>query len=157
MFGLPAIQIIKLLPAFLISSASAVLSIYFEQPLFVLLPFVFLLVPLIYNRPHLLFFILISLLPLSTEFQFNESLGTDLPDEFLMIILTAFFILLVVYKPDAVPSDIYRHPLFLLVVLHICWIVICTFFSYDPVLSVKYLLAKLWYVIPFVLLTCMFV
>lgn len=104
-----------------------------------------------------LFFGLIAFLPLSTEYQFNQALGTDFPDEFIMILLTGIFILLIAYRPALINTFVYRHPLFILLLAHLAWIVIATVFSDQPVLSVKYLLAKTWYVIPFVLLPQLFV
>lgn len=38
-----------------------------------------------------IFFLLIASLPFSTEYQFSSSLGTDLPDEPLMLVTTGLF------------------------------------------------------------------
>jgi O-antigen ligase len=95
---------------------------------------------------------MIFLLPLSTELNVTDSLGLDFPDEPLLMLLTGFFFVKWMYKPQIFPISLLKSFTFLLILLHLFWIVITCFFSVDTWLSTKYFLAKIWYVIPFVLL-----
>jgi O-antigen ligase len=92
------------------------------------------------------------MLPLSTELQVTESLGLDFPDEPLLMLLTGFCLVKWIYKPADFPVSVLKSPVFMLIVLQVCWTVVTCFFSMNPLLSVKFLLAKSWYIIPFVLL-----
>jgi len=85
-------------------------------------------------------------LPLSVEFSFSERLGTDLPDEPLMIIVTFLSLCYMIYQGRSVASAIWQHPLFLCFLGWLCWMIVATLFSTTPELSVKFLLAKSWYV-----------
>ncbi len=137
--------------------ASIVIGIITEEKIFYIIPFLLLLAPLFPEHPQYLFLFLIVSLPLSTEVQVTDSLGTDLPDEFIMIAITGLFFLLIAYKKSLLDTAFYKHPLIFLLFLHLLWIGVCCIFSEQPLLSVKYLLAKTWYVIPFVFCTRIFI
>jgi len=104
------------------------------------------------NKTATLFWLMIMALPLSTELAITSTLGLDFPDEPLLILLTGLFFLKIVYKPKLLPQQMVQQPLFLLLVLHLLWIVVSCVYSTNSVISFKYLAAKLWYVIPFVIL-----
>ena len=124
-----------------------------------ILPFFWLLAPLAFDalvhKTSSLFYLLLFFLPLSTEFNFTPSLGLDLPDELLLISLTAIVFLLIIYKPSVFPLPVLKHPLFFILMLHIFWIFISCLVSTSPLLSLKFLAAKIWYVVPFVLIPLM--
>jgi hypothetical protein len=84
-------------------------------------------------------------LSLSVAFSFSDRLGTDLPDEPLMIgvSLLAFFHL--VYHRRAISLQLILHPLMLLFLLWLGWMTISAGFSTTPWLSLKFMLAKGWY------------
>jgi len=106
--------------------------------------------------PKTFYFLLIATIPLSTEWQISSSLGTDFPDELLMWGLTLIIVLLL-FKMKKLPLSKVQQPITLLLGASLCWTVISTLFSTHPILSVKYLLAKIWYIIPFCVGTLMFV
>jgi O-antigen ligase len=95
------------------------------------------------------FYLLLFCIPLSTEFLFPNGFGTDLPTEPLMIGLMGIFIVQLVHRPQLIERDFFRHPISFLLLLHLAWILLTTFWSDNLLVSVKYLLAKLWYVIVF--------
>jgi O-antigen ligase len=95
---------------------------------------------------------MIVMLPLSTEMNIPPSLGIDFPDELLLMLLTGIFILKWIHQPSLFPSVLLTQPLFLILLVHLVWIAICCIFSVDPILSIKFLLAKSWYIIPLVIL-----
>src|SRR5439155_16511752 len=95
------------------------------------------------------FFVLVFSLPWSVEYNFNSSLGTDLPAEPLMWCVAALFIAHFFFKPS-VMLRAWQHPLIFLLLIYFGWIVITVPFSSDWLLSLKFLLAKGWYIIAFV-------
>jgi len=135
---------------------SFIISIIFSSPLFLIIPFVWIIIPFIFHYAVTftgqLFWLMITVLPVSTELNLSPSLGLDFPDEILLMLLTGVFIIKLIHQPSLFPPALIRHPLFLILILHLVWIMITCFFSVDPLLAVKYFLAKTWYVIPFVVL-----
>lgn len=98
-----------------------------------------------------LYFALLFAIPLSTEFSVTGTLSTDLPDEPMMLILSGSLIVLMLVKKSVLPFQVKKSSLFLLVLLQLMWMMITVFFSYETLLSVKYVLAKTWFIIAFVL------
>lgn len=96
-----------------------------------------------------LFFLLFALIPFSTEVELPGGFGTDLPTEPLILLLTGIYILYVLRRGKDMNSDFLRHPLTLILLLHVGWIAITTLTSGMFVVSLKFLLAKLWYLVTF--------
>ena len=119
-------------------------------------PFLWVLFPKVVNffiqHTEYLFWLLLCFIPLSTEWQVTPSLGLDFPDEVLLMILTGIIIVRLLYQPQWFPLSVAKHPLWLVLIIYLFWIIITCIFSAEPILSVKYLLAKTWYILPFVLL-----
>lgn len=132
------------------------LSLFFGNWLIAVVPFFLLIIPAIIQHPVWLLYFLLATLPLSTEYHFTDTLGTDFPDEFLMILVTGLFILQMAANPALIRKKQFNHSLFVLLVLHFLWMILCTVYSMNILLSVKYLLAKSWYIISFVLLPLLF-
>ena len=127
------------------------LSLCFDNWLIATAPFLILVIPFVLRQPVLLLFLLLATLPLSTEYKFTDTLGTDFPDEFLMITLTGIFVLQLTADPALLKKNQVNHGLFALLLVHFIWMVIATIYSENILLSVKYLLAKSWYIVSFVL------
>jgi len=136
--------------------SALILSVWTNQFWWMLIPFIWLLFPVCYgiaiNATELLFWIMLCMLPLSTELEVTDSLGLDFPDEPLQMLLTGAFILSIIKNPRFFPRSCLKSNLFFIVIIHMCWLVVCCFFSTNPILSIKFLLARTWYIIPFVLL-----
>lgn len=105
---------------------------------------------------RIVFLLLLFSLPFSIEYQFSETLGTDFPDEFLMIFVTGLVICQMVYKPEIVDRAVCRHPLMVLLFIGILWAIVSSLFSTQPLFSLKYLLAKGWYIGAFVIAPLIF-
>ena len=133
-------------------------GIAWELPLLLVVPFVLLAV-LFFLKIELkdLFWLLVFSLPLSTELSVSGSLSTDFPDEGLMLLLTASLFAFFLLKPALFPIQALKSSLFLVVIVQLLWMLIALFFSQNPLLSVKYILAKVWYIVPFVLGTLVFI
>lgn len=136
--------------------AGGLLSLQLQQPQWMMLPFVWLFIqPLTHffiHKTSCLFWALLILLPLSTELSISNSLSTDFPDEPILWLLTIAVIARLLQQPYQFYHSV-QSPVVLLIVLCIGWTSFTIIFSTEPLLSVKFLLAKIWYIVPFVLLT----
>ncbi|HEX4877483.1 MAG TPA: O-antigen ligase family protein [Chitinophagaceae bacterium] len=126
-------------------------SVYTGNYLIAIAPFLFLLLCAGWQYKELIFFLLLVSLPFSMEFNFSSGLGTDLPDEPLMLLASFLFLAYWICKPGAISKKDLQHPLLLLLLLLILWTIVTVAFSSDKIISFKYLLAKSWYVGAFVL------
>ncbi len=124
-------------------------AVYFETPLLLLIPLVSLGAFYLVQHPAVLFYLLIFSIPWSAEFNFTESLGSDLPDEPLMLLTAFCSIGLFVYQWKKVMGGKW-HLLTLLLLLQIAWLLITVILSTHFILSAKYFLAKGWYLLAFV-------
>ncbi|MEZ4987541.1 MAG: O-antigen ligase family protein [Saprospiraceae bacterium] len=102
---------------------------------------------------RLLYWLLIICIPFSTEVNLPGGFGTDLPTEPLMVGLMVLALILWLSRVKQMSFDFIRHPLTLLLLLHIGWLVATTITSALLLVSVKFLLAKIWYVVTFFFLT----
>jgi O-antigen ligase len=96
-----------------------------------------------------IFFLLLFLLPLSTEVEIG-SFGTDLPTEPLMVALLFIFIVFAAAKPHFIPWRFVKHPIVLTLLTHLLWMAFIIMHSENKVVSFKFLLAKTWYIVTFV-------
>lgn len=128
--------------------------IFSHSMYFLVVPFIWLLLPLAFDfcvrRTADLFWLLILALPLSTELNITSSLGIDFPDEILMMLLTGLVLLKTMHQSNWFPSNLKREPLFLLLCCIMCWTLVSACFADNPLLSFKFFLARIWFIIPFV-------
>jgi O-antigen ligase len=136
-----------------ISLSSVLLAFQFDTTFLMALPALLLVVFFTILNYKGLYFVLMAMLPCSIEYYFPNGLATDLPTEPLMAGLMMVTIALILFKKNVLPKGFMSHPLILLLLLHLFWIFICALNSEIPVYSFKIFLAKLWYFIPFTLLT----
>lgn len=95
------------------------------------------------------FFLLALCLPISSEVDLVGGFGTDLPSEPLMVGLMMIFLLYSLKNGDRLSANFMKHPLTILIFLHLGWIVLTTITSNLFFVSLKFLLAKTWYLIVF--------
>ncbi len=126
-------------------------GIYTENYTLGILPFVLLFTTLTILNFRLVFFILLLTIPVSVE-TYIGSFGTDLPSEPILILLTGSILLYFLLKPEELNTKSFRHPIVIVLLMMYGWSIFVTFFSTDVILSVKYLLAKSWYLCGFFLL-----
>lgn len=130
---------------------STAIAAYTGQPLLVFIAPALVLVAGMIQHPHYLFYALLAVIPWSVEYRFSPVLATDLPDEPLMLVASFAALALFIYKKKAEGFK-ELHPLLFLIMLQFGWSVITVALSTDRVVSVKYLLAKTWYLLAFVAL-----
>lgn len=95
------------------------------------------------------YYLLFALIPFSVEVVFPNGLGTDLPTEPVMILLSGLFVLVLLQNPRTLSIPFFRHPITILLLLHLLWILYTTVTSQHPMTSVKFFLAKSWYILAF--------
>ncbi|QIX62931.1 O-antigen ligase family protein [Hymenobacter sp. BT18] len=100
---------------------------------------------------RLVFYLFLFTLGFAHEFQLPGGLAMDVPSEPLMLVLMACVALALLFRQQELTTREWQHPLLALLLLQLLWAGASTLTSVDTVKSVKFLLAKLWYLIPFVL------
>ncbi len=113
------------------------------------LPAFFLLIYLTIVDFRKVFFLLIASIPLSTEIMLPNGFGTDLPSEPLIVGLMLVFLVYMAQPGKRMDIRFLLHPITLLLVVHVGWIYLTTFTSSLWVVSLKFALAKTWYVVVF--------
>ena len=96
-----------------------------------------------------LFFILLGLLPLSTEVSLPGGFATDFPSELFMVALMFFYLAYALKNFKAIHSDFLKHPITLLLLLHLGWTFASSILSDLFYVSLKFSLARVWYVVVF--------
>ena len=103
------------------------------------------------------YYLLFFLLPFSQEISLFGGLSMDVPSEPLMLVLTACVGGSLMLGVGRLPRHEWRHPLLVVLALMFLWTALDTAFSVATFKSVKYLLAKVWYIAPFLLGTLLIV
>jgi O-antigen ligase len=99
------------------------------------------------------YYVLLFALAFSREIGLPGGLSMDVPSEPLMLTLLGCFGVSVLLGKTHVPARFWAHPLVIIMALALLWSMVSTVFSVDTIKSVKYLLAKTWYIVPFVFVT----
>ncbi|HEY6502715.1 MAG TPA: O-antigen ligase family protein [Chitinophagaceae bacterium] len=126
-------------------------AVWLEAWYFIAIPFAGLFFYAGWQHSNAVFFLLLLSLPFSAELQVTSSLGTDFPDELLMLFTSGLFFCYWLYSPKTLPRATIQHPLIVLLVISFGWSIVSAAFSAYPVISLKFLLAKCWYFGAFVL------
>ena len=93
-----------------------------------------------------LFWLLLVMIPVSTNIILPGGFGTDLPTEPLAIGLTGLLVLHAAKHWPEYEKKRFGHPIAWLLYAHIGWILFATLYSEGFLVSLKFSLAKLWYV-----------
>lgn len=115
-------------------------------------PFVILILMFLVAYFKQAYFLLIALLPFSTEYELGN-FGTDLPTEPLMVMLMFFTFLYIIAHPQQFSKQFILHPIIVFLLAHVTWIAVAAVFSQIFLVSFKFLLAKIWYITVFTFLT----
>ncbi len=104
-------------------------------------------------RYDVFYYLVIALIPFSVEILFTGGIGTDLPTEPLMILLSVIFVVFAIYNSKFIKDKILFHPLTWILILHMAWLCLTMILSQNLMVSLKFLLAKSWYITAFFLMT----
>ncbi|MCP4551070.1 MAG: O-antigen ligase family protein, partial [Bacteroidetes bacterium] len=120
-----------------------------------LIPIFIIIVSLYLLSSDAILLLITALTPLSISFEVADTgLLLSLPTEILLIGITVLFILKFVYD-NSYDKRILMHPISILVGLSLLWMLICSITSETPVVSFKYLISRMWFVIPFYFMAVM--
>ena len=121
-----------------------------EQYWFSIVPFALLILMLAFVATDKLMWFIVFTTPLSLNLEELEfgGIGMFLPTEPLLFgVMLIFFIKLLFDKKY--DKDVLKHPLTFVIILNLSWIIITTLTSTMVVVSLKFLLARMWFVISF--------
>jgi O-antigen ligase len=123
--------------------------IYAEMLYFMAIPFALVIVALALFRLDWLLFLIIFTVPISlTIDDVGGGFGLTLPTDPLLFGAMLVFSLKSLHSGDY-DFRILKHPITLSIISVLLWMVFATFFSRLPMVSVKFFIAKLWFIIPF--------
>lgn len=99
-------------------------------------------------RLDVVLLLIVALTPVAINIvQFELGAGISIPTEPLLFGVLVIFLLKLFYHNDFDPK-IWKHPLSVLVLVQLGWMLITSITSDIPLVSFKYLLSRLWFVVP---------
>lgn len=127
------------------------LALYLSQhdPAWLLImPATILLLVSVYSGQWI-FLLLLCTLPFSFEYHFSNGWSTDIPAEFLMLWTGVLSLFILASKTGTRTQPFRIHPLVMILLAWMAWILLTVAFSTEPLFSLKYLAAKTWYIAAF--------
>ena len=111
------------------------------------IPFVFTLIFMAFFKLKQLMWFIVVMTPLSINLEDLElgGIGMYLPTEPLMFGVMILFFLKLIHKP-VIEKRVLLHPVSLAIIFNLIWLLITSVTSEMPVVSFKFLLARLWFV-----------
>lgn len=89
------------------------------------------------------------LTPLSiTLSNYDAQLGLSLPTEPMMVAVLGLYFFKIVFQQNY-DLKVLKHPVTLSILFYLIWLFITSITSEIPLVSIKFLLAKLWFIVPF--------
>lgn len=125
---------------------------YFEFYYFNIIPAAVLIIFLaLFSLDKLILFV-VFLTPLAINLQHLEGgLGLSLPTEPIIFGIMLIFILKQFHQ-STIDKDVMRHPITIAIIINLIWIFITCITSDMPIISFKFLVSRLWFVIVFYLI-----
>lgn len=122
---------------------------FYAVPWLLSLPLLLIGCLLLVQHPAALFYALLFFIPWSVEVNITNSLGTDLPDEPLMLLLSFAALALLLFRRGKSRLPLQFQPILLLLFAGFAWAGVTVLLSTHVVLSLKYFVAKSWYLLAF--------
>lgn len=117
---------------------------------FSFLPFVLLLGFMMIYKLDKLLLLIAFLTPLTFEIQdATLNVGMALPTEPVMFLIMLLFFVKIIHDRNLFDAEILRHPVTIAILINLVWIFITTITSTIPLVSAKFLTARLWFVVSF--------
>lgn len=120
-----------------------------EYYILLFLPALFFIALGFFFQPDLFFYLLAFVTPLSINPADAElgKLSVSIPSEPIAIILVGLFFLMLL-TTDKVDKKFLAHPVSIIIYIYFIWLVICCTTSEDKLVSVKFVTAKIWFIVP---------
>ena len=109
------------------------------------LPFIYLLL----YKLHILVFITILVIPLSVRLKLGGGADVSFPAEIMTGMIAVFYIIYRLLSTARQNDKIFRHPLTILILLDIIWLIISALLSEMPVISLKRIVVRFAFMIVF--------
>lgn len=117
------------------------------------IPFGFLFIMTMGLNWKLAYWLLLFSIPASVQLEFmSDTLSTSLPDEPIMWLFFLLFIFMWARQPNMIPRWWWSNPIIVLLLLQYLWMIVAVLYSHEPLLSVKWMAAKSWYLVCFLIL-----
>jgi len=133
----------------LLSLMFGTVGVLMEEPLLAIIPLGLVLGTIGIYKFKVLYMYMFFLLPFTVEIYLPNGLGIDLPTEPLLILFTAIFLFIALVNTERISAKYIVHPISLLLIAHLFWIAFSTMYSTHFIVSIKFFIAKFWYLIPF--------
>jgi O-antigen ligase len=104
----------------------------------------------------LAYWLLIASIPFAIEYALMDdgSLSTTIPDEPMMWLFVLIFAVMYIRKPTILPEWFWRNRLVLIMVLQYLWTIVAVIYSKETTISIKFLAAKTWFLVSFIVIPC---
>jgi O-antigen ligase len=126
--------------------------IEYEYYAYAFIPIVLLALLIYYYKLDKVLYLITLLTPLSINMLVNENTVMTLPTEPLLILFTLAFALKTLID-ESYDFRILKHPITLAIFFYLFWMLITSLTSVRPMVSIKYFVSKILYIIPFFLAT----
>ena len=114
-----------------------------------LLPVVLIILFLYIFSLDVIVLLIVFLTPLAINIRdFDLGVGISLPTEPLLFGVLIIFIIKILYE-GGYCAKILKHPVTIAILINLIWILFTSITSEMPIVSFKYLISRLWFVIPF--------
>ncbi len=142
----------KLIWVYVISAIFIVLNIYLiiqEFYWFSLLPVVIIIFLLFFFSLDKVLYFIVFATPLAISLRdYDARITLSLPTEPLLFAVLILFVLKMLFERNY-DLKVLKHPVTLAILFNLLWILITSFTSEIPLVSFKFLVARLWFVVPF--------
>ncbi len=142
----------KLIWIYVISAIFIALNIYLMVKEFYwlsLLPVVLIILLLFFFALDKLLYIITFCTPLAINIiDFDDRISLSLPTEPLLLGVLLFFIIKILFERNY-DFKVLKHPVTIVILINLFWMFITSLTSEMPLVSFKYLIARLWFVVPF--------
>ena len=127
-----------------------VFFIYNEIYYFCLFPLVLLVIYFTVFKLEYLFLLVVFCTPLSFNLEALSTgeFGLYIPTEPILLMLMFLYLFKIIYNKNNNLNTYWRHPISFLILLQLAWIFLTSISSEFPLISFKFLLSRLWFVIP---------
>lgn len=96
-----------------------------------------------------IFYLLFFFIPLTVEVWLPNGTVTDMPTEFMTVLLMGVYFVYTLRNGQTLSADFIKHPITLALLAHLGWFFVTSITSQNHIISLKYSLAKIWYVTTF--------
>ncbi len=124
-------------------------ALYIEQWIALALPLIPAIIIFAFFRPKALLLGIVFMTPLSLNLEELDMSGVAfyLPTEPLLFGMTILLILAQLHR-QVIPREILYHPISLAIYAYLGWMLVTAFTSVDPLVSFKFILSKVWFIVP---------